>query len=72
MDLWDKHLSFLFIFAMYIVYVNKKGTQLNLETSVHPGLRAYPKYNPEPAVASVPVLLADLGKDGKGKEKKRK
>jgi hypothetical protein len=31
-----------------------------LETSVHPGLRAYPKYNPEPAVASVPVLLADL------------
>ena len=28
MDLWDKHLSFLFIFAMFLVYVNTKGTLL--------------------------------------------
>ena len=28
MDLWDARLSFLFIFAMFIVYVNKKGTLL--------------------------------------------
>ena len=28
MDLWDKHLSFLFIFAMFIVYVKNKGTLL--------------------------------------------
>ena len=28
MDLLDASLSFLFIFAMFIVYVNKKGTLL--------------------------------------------
>lgn len=28
MDLWDKHLSFLFIFALFLVYVNTKGTLL--------------------------------------------